>query len=53
MKTMQEYTANFQMKNINKGFVTNITDYSFVFHLKPKKENEQPKSVVYFLSYFY
>lgn len=53
MKTMKEYAVDFEFKHINKGIVTKITDYSFTFTTKPKKENEQPKSIVYYLSYFY
>ncbi len=53
MKTMLEYTKDFQSKNLNKGLVSKITDYSFTFTTQPKKDNVQPKSVTYMLSYFY
>ncbi len=53
MKSMKEYAVGFGVKNIKKGTVSKITDYSFVFTTNPKKDNVQPKPVTYMLSYFY
>ena len=50
---MQKIANEFEFKNINKGLVTKVTDYSFTFTEKPKKnKDEKVKSVVYYLSYF-
>lgn len=53
MKSMKEYTIDFGVKNIKKGTISKITNYSFVFTTNPKKDNVQPKSVTYMLNYFY
>lgn len=53
MKTMQEYARRYQHENRNRGFVSDVTDYSFKFTVYPKKENEQPKSYMVMESYFW
>lgn len=50
---MQKIANEFETKNINKGLVTKVTDYSFTFTENPKKnKDEKTKSIVYYLSYF-
>ena len=50
MKTMRKYAYEYEMKHINKGMVTKLESYHFLFVEKADK-NDKSKSY-YVLSWF-
>lgn len=53
MKTMEEYAAEYQKKHRGKGYVSDVTSYSFKFTTLPLKVEDKPKTYVVMKSYFW
>lgn len=51
MKTMREYAYEYEMKHKNKGMVTKLEDYRFLFTEKADK-NGKSNSYLVMLSWF-
>lgn len=52
MLSMQEYANQYQKQHRGRGYVSDVTSYSFKWTTLPMKENEKPVSCVFMLSYF-
>lgn len=53
MESMQVYAQEYQKKNFKKGFISNVTNYSFTFTVLPKKEGDKETSYVVMKSWFW
>lgn len=53
MENMQVYAQKYQKENFKKGFVSNVTDYSFTFTVLPKKEGDKETSYVVMKNWFW